>query len=275
MVEALLLATFCLICWKIGWTKAPSDEAFCVILATSYEVETQEAVAHAASIDVILGDISHSEDNSDVGKELEMGVVAKPPLIFVVHADHVGDSDVANGEGSGAVMLRRADNDDTIATADSDCLSIREREDMMEEGKSSSNRLSFRSHEPLNSNDDDELHLDQQMDGSGRDGKAKQPGRFGQTISFVKARATGYRRAPIPIDDGCDNGLPTPREPASCIPESGEFPDRGVLRGEDGQSSDCAPQGEYDTPDSASLTSTMSRNDGSIDATLAERKAID
>jgi hypothetical protein len=79
MVEALLLATYCLICWKIGWTKAPADEALCVVLGTSYEVETQEAVAQAASIGVILGDISHSEDNTDLEKELEMGAAAKPP----------------------------------------------------------------------------------------------------------------------------------------------------------------------------------------------------
>ena len=33
--EAFLLATFCIICWKFGWTKAPSDENFCVMLSVS------------------------------------------------------------------------------------------------------------------------------------------------------------------------------------------------------------------------------------------------
>jgi len=39
IVEATLLAFYCVICWKIGWTKAPPSENICVVLATSYEVE--------------------------------------------------------------------------------------------------------------------------------------------------------------------------------------------------------------------------------------------
>eukprot|EP00934_Nitzschia_sp_Nitz4_P004894 Nitzschia sp. Nitz4//scaffold10_size219509//203174//204390//NITZ4_001463-RA/size219509-augustus-gene-0.256-mRNA-1//1//CDS//3329533025//4884//frame0 len=39
IVEAALLACFCLICWKMGWTKAPASENICVVIATSYEVE--------------------------------------------------------------------------------------------------------------------------------------------------------------------------------------------------------------------------------------------
>ena len=37
--EAVILAFFCMFCWKIGWTKAPPDESICVVIATSYEVE--------------------------------------------------------------------------------------------------------------------------------------------------------------------------------------------------------------------------------------------
>jgi hypothetical protein len=39
--EAVILAFYCLICWKQGWTKAPADENVCVVIATSYEVEKQ------------------------------------------------------------------------------------------------------------------------------------------------------------------------------------------------------------------------------------------
>lgn len=39
IVEATLLAIFCLFCWKLGWTKAPVNENICVVIATSYEVE--------------------------------------------------------------------------------------------------------------------------------------------------------------------------------------------------------------------------------------------
>jgi len=39
LVEAFILACFCLVCWKSGWTKAPPDENFFRMIATSYEVE--------------------------------------------------------------------------------------------------------------------------------------------------------------------------------------------------------------------------------------------
>jgi hypothetical protein len=37
--EAAILAIYCLVCWKIGWTKAPANENFCTMIVTSYEVE--------------------------------------------------------------------------------------------------------------------------------------------------------------------------------------------------------------------------------------------
>jgi hypothetical protein len=37
--EAAVLAIYCLVCWKIGWTKAPANENFCTMIVTSYEVE--------------------------------------------------------------------------------------------------------------------------------------------------------------------------------------------------------------------------------------------
>ncbi len=39
VMEAILLAIFCIICWKIGWTKAPRDARFCTMIATTYEVD--------------------------------------------------------------------------------------------------------------------------------------------------------------------------------------------------------------------------------------------
>ncbi len=40
LVEMVILAIFCITCWKMGWTKAPAEENFCRMIATSYEVET-------------------------------------------------------------------------------------------------------------------------------------------------------------------------------------------------------------------------------------------
>lgn len=37
-VEAMFVGLFCIMCWKLGWTKAPPDANFFVVLFTSYEV---------------------------------------------------------------------------------------------------------------------------------------------------------------------------------------------------------------------------------------------
>lgn len=39
LVEMFILAIFCIVCWKFGWTKAPANESFFKIIFTSYEVE--------------------------------------------------------------------------------------------------------------------------------------------------------------------------------------------------------------------------------------------
>mmetsp|Transcript_10633 Transcript_10633/g.19863 ORF Transcript_10633/g.19863 Transcript_10633/m.19863 type:complete len:533 (+) Transcript_10633:509-2107(+) len=42
IVEAVVLGIYCLLAWKFGWTKAPSDEKICIVLAKTYEVEDDE-----------------------------------------------------------------------------------------------------------------------------------------------------------------------------------------------------------------------------------------
>lgn len=37
-VEAVAIGMYCLVAWKMGWTKAPADENLCVIMAKTYEV---------------------------------------------------------------------------------------------------------------------------------------------------------------------------------------------------------------------------------------------
>mmetsp|Transcript_36904 Transcript_36904/g.42939 ORF Transcript_36904/g.42939 Transcript_36904/m.42939 type:complete len:484 (+) Transcript_36904:196-1647(+) len=45
VVEAVILGIYCIVCWKIGWTKAPPTEKFFVMLSKTYEVseDTQNA----------------------------------------------------------------------------------------------------------------------------------------------------------------------------------------------------------------------------------------
>lgn len=54
-VEAIILGLYCLIMWKFGWTKAPSDAPLCHVLTTSYEVIRVEKLG-LESIEVALVD---------------------------------------------------------------------------------------------------------------------------------------------------------------------------------------------------------------------------
>lgn len=57
-VEALLLLVYCIGCWKMGWTKAPTDVSFWHMIYTSYEVlQTEEKVEEDADYDYV----EHSE----------------------------------------------------------------------------------------------------------------------------------------------------------------------------------------------------------------------
>jgi len=58
VVEAVILAIYCLICWKVGWTKAPPNENVCVVLATSYEVE-KSRIESPNAIEVVGNDIEN------------------------------------------------------------------------------------------------------------------------------------------------------------------------------------------------------------------------
>jgi len=61
IVEAVILAFFCIICWKAGWTKAPADENCCRMILTSYEVE-QQRLESPNAIEVV-----HNNNPNDDG----------------------------------------------------------------------------------------------------------------------------------------------------------------------------------------------------------------
>jgi hypothetical protein len=42
VMEAVVLGLYCIIAWKCGWTKAPKDENFCVMIAKTYEVDEED-----------------------------------------------------------------------------------------------------------------------------------------------------------------------------------------------------------------------------------------
>jgi len=52
--EAAILATYCTVCWKVGWTKAPPSDSLCTVLLTAYEVK-EMIQEEPESIEVVLG----------------------------------------------------------------------------------------------------------------------------------------------------------------------------------------------------------------------------
>lgn len=62
MVEAFILACYCIVSWKIGWTKAPSDENFFKMIATSYEVE-QARLESPNAIEVVHNSNPKGDDD--------------------------------------------------------------------------------------------------------------------------------------------------------------------------------------------------------------------
>lgn len=62
-VEAVCVGTYCLICWKTGWTKAPPNAPFWQVVTTSYEVlELEQGLRVINGIEIV--DSSDNDDNS-------------------------------------------------------------------------------------------------------------------------------------------------------------------------------------------------------------------
>jgi hypothetical protein len=189
MIEALMLAFFCVFCWKSGWTKAPVNESFCVILFKSYEVEEQEAEEHEESIEVVLG--SGDVKNNIVFSRGEDGT-------------HLADMET---------LKDRQQNEDPT-------------EDMtdrsMENGAISAIEPSSptASSTSVDEHDREEDVADMIMDVEGEaelrntDRRRRdQQGRLGRTISTLRARATGYleaqtspRQAMSPVSEEEEDG---------------------------------------------------------------------
>lgn len=47
-LEAVLLGVYCLVAWKLGWTRAPPNEKICVVIAKTYEVVDDELATNTS-----------------------------------------------------------------------------------------------------------------------------------------------------------------------------------------------------------------------------------
>lgn len=100
IVEAGLLAIFCLVCWKLGWTKAPANENICVVLYHSYEVDEEEL--RQEELAAASGDLGSTASN-DATADAEKGDSAA-----------AGAPGVVVSEEDGKVTLQRADGGESI-----------------------------------------------------------------------------------------------------------------------------------------------------------------
>mmetsp|Transcript_9819 Transcript_9819/g.12434 ORF Transcript_9819/g.12434 Transcript_9819/m.12434 type:complete len:367 (-) Transcript_9819:97-1197(-) len=53
-MQTLIVGLYCLLAWKIGWTKAPRNENFFKMIYTTYELEDSDGVGASTAIDVEL-----------------------------------------------------------------------------------------------------------------------------------------------------------------------------------------------------------------------------
>jgi hypothetical protein len=64
IVEAVMLAVFCIVCWKIGWTKAPKDENICRMLVNTYEeIDDEDESNQVPAIEVVQGNGEQKSSN--------------------------------------------------------------------------------------------------------------------------------------------------------------------------------------------------------------------
>mmetsp|Transcript_26112 Transcript_26112/g.39514 ORF Transcript_26112/g.39514 Transcript_26112/m.39514 type:complete len:376 (-) Transcript_26112:188-1315(-) len=66
LFEHVAVILFCLVAWKLGWTKAPKDDNFCVVLGKTYEIEADDDGGDEETAGL---DAEHRADGEKAGKE--------------------------------------------------------------------------------------------------------------------------------------------------------------------------------------------------------------
>jgi hypothetical protein len=97
IIEAVVIGIYCVWAWKVGWTKAPADEKFCVVISKTYEVsEEDEDDGEGKDEDKTRTD--HVNEEPELDPEA-LGVVLEPVAadksITDEKAEHSGESAAA------------------------------------------------------------------------------------------------------------------------------------------------------------------------------------
>jgi predicted Na+-dependent transporter len=212
IVEAVMLACFCLICWKMGWTKAPASDNLCKVISNSYEVEETRETEQEVSIEVVLGDADLEVPNDLVFEQTEDGayIIDEASLHKIVNQDNKNKENPSKkclpGEEDKSEELEPTERSETSIGDDNDndgdgVFALRRQRRLYAQVEApatapapSSPTTTQSSH---NSSDDMEV----ESSSSAAEATVNAPhGRLGRTLSSLHARATGYRKAPLPED---------------------------------------------------------------------------
>lgn len=204
IVEALMLAVFCLICWKLGWTKAPADEKLCVVISNSYEVEPTREAEQQVSVEVVLGE-DEEVSNDLVFAQTDDGayIVDEKTLHKIVCQNKNKESPTKKclpDEEDNSEELEPTENSETSARDDND----HDPDGDGVFGLRRQYRLYAHVAAPLSPTRTESSHSSKNDDevesaSSTVVATVNAPhGRLGRTLSSLHSRATGYRKAPLP-----------------------------------------------------------------------------
>jgi hypothetical protein len=71
--EMVFVGIYCLVCWKAGWTKAPSDASIWNVLFTTYEVLEVE-MAELNGVEISISESTHQSHEKTIETE-ENGIL--------------------------------------------------------------------------------------------------------------------------------------------------------------------------------------------------------
>jgi predicted Na+-dependent transporter len=93
LVEAGAIGLYLVVFWKLGWSKAPSDENFCIVIAKSYELapghEDKEGDGEADELN-----LNSEEEESD---KFEVNECKVSELVDVAKSDDLSNTDAVQG----------------------------------------------------------------------------------------------------------------------------------------------------------------------------------
>ena len=179
LVEAVVLGLYCLIVWKLGWTKAPKQEKICVVLAKTYEIDDDDE-------EVALQDADH---NKVEGDDSSKAVSTAQTMTSTIASSNTGDSDKRSRLDTSSTI-----GESSLQSGSGDEFRVPDRLDVVQErvlSRNNSEGLSYSSNHSGVSFDDDSGH----------------PSRSFTRWSFLSFRRSQTASAENPLPDE----YPTPR----------------------------------------------------------------